>query len=118
MTACAGSRGGADFVYSLGLSLDKDGKIGDVRWDSPAFNAGLTVTNQILAVNGRQYSGDALKDAVTAAKGTTQPITLLVKDGDAYRTVNLDWHQGLRYPRLVKTGKGPGTLDALLAPRR
>ncbi len=108
----------ADFTYSLGFNASNEGNISSVIWDSPAFNAGLTVTNQILAVNGRQYSGDALKDAVTAAKGTTQPITLLVKDGDAYRTVNLDWHQGLRYPRLVKTGKGPGTLDALLAPRR
>jgi len=31
--------------------------------------------------------------------------------------VKLDWHGGLRYPRLEKIAKGPGTLDALLAPR-
>jgi hypothetical protein len=42
---------------------------------------------------------------------------LLIHDGDVYRTVTLDWHGGLRYPRLEKVGKGPGTLDALLAPR-
>ena len=42
---------------------------------------------------------------------------LLVHDGDVYRTVKLDWHGGLRYPRLEKVGKGQGTLDALLAPR-
>jgi hypothetical protein len=34
-----------------------------------------------------------------------------------YRTVTLDWHGGLKYPRLEKVGKGGGTLDALLAPR-
>ena len=108
----------SSIASSLGFNVTNEGNITSVIWDSPAFNAGLTVSNQVLAVNGRQYSGDALKSAVTAAKGTTQPITLLVKDGEVYRTVNLDWHQGLRYPRLVKTGKGPGTLDALLAPRR
>ena len=31
-------------------------------WDSPAFNAGLTVGSQIVAVNGRNFDGDALKD--------------------------------------------------------
>lgn len=41
----------------------------------------------------------------------------LIKSGDLYRTATLDWHGGLRYPKLEKVGKGPGTLDALLAPR-
>ena len=36
-----GQRGGADFVYSLGFNVGKDGKLGDVRWDGPAFNAGI-----------------------------------------------------------------------------
>jgi predicted metalloprotease with PDZ domain len=89
-----------------------------VIWDSAAFNAGLTVGTQVLAVNGREYSGDAIKDAITAAKGTNQPVKLLVKSGDLYRTVDLNWHDGLKYPRLVKTGKGEGTLDKLLAPRK
>ena len=34
-----------------------------------------------------------------------------------YRTVKLDWHGGLKYPRLERVGKGEATLDALLAPR-
>jgi len=45
-------------------------------------------------------------------------VKLLVKSGEVYRTLDLDWHGGLRYPRLEKAGKGQGTLDALLAPRR
>jgi hypothetical protein len=45
-------------------------------------------------------------------------VKLLVKSGDLYRTVDLNWHEGLKYPRLVKTGKGEGTLDRLLAPRK
>ena len=86
-------------------------------WDSPAFNAGLTVGSQITAVNGRDFDGDALKDAIKAA-GAGGPLPeLLIHDGDVYRTVKLDWRGGLRYPRLQKVGTGPGTLDALLAPR-
>jgi hypothetical protein len=67
-------------------------------------------------VNGRNFSGDAIKDAIKAAAGNGPAPQLLVHDGDVYKTVTLDWHGGLRYPRLEKVGKGPGTLDALLAP--
>jgi predicted metalloprotease with PDZ domain len=107
-----------DLTYSGGFTVGGDGKIGSVIWDTPAFNAGLTVGTTILAVNGRDYNGDALKDAITAAKGNSAPINLLVKSGDMYRTVNLNWHDGLKYPRLEKVGKGVGTLDMLLAPRK
>jgi predicted metalloprotease with PDZ domain len=107
-----------DLTYSGGLVIDKDGKATSVLWDSAAFNAGITVGSEILAVNGREYSGDSIKAAITAAKGTTQPVRLLVKSGDLFRTVDLNWHEGLKYPRLVKTGTGEGTLDKLLAPRK
>jgi len=103
-----------DLSYSGGLGLAGDGKITSVIWDSAAFNAGLSIGDTILAVNGRSYSGDALKTAITAAKGTTTPIDLLIKSGDLFRTARLDWHGGLRYPRLVKIGRGKGTLDQLL----
>ncbi len=107
-----------DLTYSGGLVVGHDGKVSTVIWDSAAFNAGITVGSEILAVNGREYKGDTIKAAITAAKGTTQPVKLLVKSGDLFRTVDLDWHEGLKYPRLVKTGKGEGTLDKLLAPRK
>ena len=88
-----------------------------VLWDSAAFNAGLTVGSEILAVNGRDFDGDAIKAAIKAAANGGPAPQLLVHDGDVYKTVALDWHGGLRYPRPEKVGKGPGTLDALLAPR-
>jgi predicted metalloprotease with PDZ domain len=88
-----------------------------VLWDSAAFIAGITVGSQIAAVNGRDYDADALMDAIKAAANNGPAPELLIHDGDVYRTVTLDWHGGLRYPHLEKTGKGPGTLDLLLAPR-
>ncbi|MEO7276490.1 MAG: peptidase M61 [Sphingomicrobium sp.] len=107
----------ANLNYSGGLSVGNDGKVGGVLWDSAAFNAGLTPGDQIVALNGRAFDPDAFKDAIKAAAGQGPAPQLLVKAGKLYRTVALEWHGGLRYPRLEKTGKGPGTLDALLAPR-
>ena len=102
-------------TYTIGATVN-DGVLGGVAWDSPLFNAGVISGAEILAINGRAYSDDAFKDAITAAKTTRQPIELLIKDGELFRTVALDYHDGLRYPRLEKVGTGPSTLDGLLAP--
>ena len=107
-----------DLTYSGGFVVGNDGKITTVIWDSPAFNAGMTVGSELLAVNGRKFDGDGLKAAIKNSKESKEPVKLLVKSGEVYRTLDLDWHGGLRYPRLEKAGKGQGTLDALLAPRR
>ncbi len=36
-----------DLTYSGGFVVGNDGKISSVLWDSPAFNAGLTIGSQI-----------------------------------------------------------------------
>jgi len=105
-----------ELTYSGGLVVGNDGRVASVLWDSAAFNAGITVGSQIVAVNGRNFSGDAIKDGIKAAARNGPAPQLLIHDGDIYKTVTLDWHGGLRYPKLEKVGKGPGTLDALLAP--
>ena len=112
-----GSRGGADFVYSLGLSLDKEGEIGDVRWDSPAFNAGLGTGTTVIAVNGQEYDKDVLEDAVKAAKDSKAPIKLMVKEFDRYRTVDVDYHGGLRYPHLERIEGKPDRLTPIFTAR-
>lgn len=105
-----------DLTYTLGITLNDSGGVTSVAWDSPLFNEGVTNGTQIVAVNGRAYSADDLKGAITAAKGGRTPIQLLVKKGELYRTIALPYHDGLRYPRLEKVGTGPSSLDALLAP--
>jgi predicted metalloprotease with PDZ domain len=107
----------ADLTYSLGVSIGKDGAIGDVLWDGPAFNAGLSPGMSIVAVNGQSYDPDALKDAVTAAKGGSQPIELLVKNFDQYQTIRIDYHDGLKYPHLERDTGKPDTLAQLIKPR-
>ena len=99
-------RHGVNLAYSLGLSAGSNGQIFDVQWDGPAFKAGLVPGLSIVAVNGKDYSPDALKDAVTAAKGGRSPIELLVKNVDTYSSYRIDYHDGLKYPHLVRaTGK-------------
>jgi predicted metalloprotease with PDZ domain len=106
-----------DLVYSLGINLAK-AKITAVLWDGPAFKAGLTVGQEIIAVNGVPYSEEVIKAAVTAAKGGTAPIRLTLKTEALVRDVNVTWNGGLRYPKFEKAaGVADGPLDRLLAPR-
>ena len=110
--------GGADFVYSLGLSIGKDGVISDVRWDSPAFNAGIGSGTTVIAVNGQAYAQDVLEEAVKSAKGNTTAIELLVKEFDRYRTIRIDYHGGLRYPYLERIEGKPDYLTPILTARK
>ena len=108
---------GTDVTYSLGALIDKDGLVTQTIWNSPAFKAGFKVGTTVLAVNGDAYSGDRLKTAIAAAKGTTQPIQLTIKNGQRVRQVSIPYYDGARYPRLQKVDTGEGGLDRLLAPR-
>ncbi len=111
------ARRSADFSYSLGLTIGREGAVAGVAWGSPAFDAGVTNGDTITAVNGTAYSPEAMKAAITAAKGNKEPITLIVKKGDRIEQRVIDYHQGLRYPRLAKIGTGEGGLDRLLSPK-
>lgn len=104
-------------TYSLGLSLDDKGAVQDVLWDGPAFAAGIIAGNSIVAVNGREYSADVIKDAITAAKGGTAPIELLVKRGNRYDTLRIDYHGGLQYPHLERIAGKPDRLSELYKAR-
>lgn len=112
------SRKIVDLSYSSGLVLNREGRITGVLWDSAAFKAGLTVGDQILAVNGIAYDTDRFKDALAAAKDGKAPVTLIVKDGDHFRTVGLEWTGGLRYPRLERIAGSPDRLSAIYAARK
>ena len=109
-----------NLLFSIGIETDgndKDGTVSQVLWNSPAFKAGLTESAQILAINGVAYSDDVLKDAIRAAQGNTSPIELIVKTGDRYTVVSLDYHDGQRYPHLERDPSQPARLDDIMAAR-
>lgn len=107
---------GANLLYSLGLSVDQTGKITLVQWDGPAFKAGLNTSLTITGVNGQAFSADRLRAATNATKGGT-PVDLLIRYGDAFKTVRIDYTGGLRYPYLERIAGKPAYLDDILAPR-
>jgi predicted metalloprotease with PDZ domain len=99
-----------DFLYSLGLSVKKDGKLDTVLWGSPAYRAGLSGAMQLVAVNARAYKAEYLAEAITANKEGSAPLSLLMRDGEFYRAVIIDYQGGLRYPRLERI---PVSLEGL-----
>jgi predicted metalloprotease with PDZ domain len=105
-----------DLTYSVGAVIGEGGRISGVAWDSPMFNAGATAGATIVAINGRQYSNDGFRAAIRAAQTGREPIRLLIKRGERYSDIVVDYHDGLRYPALERIGTGPSGLDDLLAP--
>lgn len=107
-----------NFFYSLGMTLDRNGRVIDMAWGSPAFKAGLTLSTEIVGVNGVDYDADELKDAITEAKTDQAPIQLLIKRNNGFSTVSIPYHDGLRYPHLERVEGAPALLDALIAARK
>ena len=107
----------ATFGYSLGLSVFGNGRIENIAWEGPAWQAGVVAGSTLLAVNGLSYRDERLAAAITANKDGRAPIELLVRDGETFRTVRIDWRGGLRYPRLERLADAPDRLGAIYAPR-
>ena len=107
-----------NFAWSIGLTLTKQGKVNDVRWNGPAFKAGVSTGATLVAVNGEAYTGDVLKSAITAARDSKSPIQLLFKYQGGVRTLSVDYHGGLQYPHLVRVEDTPDYLSQIIAPRK
>jgi len=114
---------GTSFATSLGFALKGEGSdktggntISSVWWDSPAYKAGLTPEMQLQAVNDQAFSPSNLRGAILAAEKGEAPIKLLLKRGDEFLTLTIDYHGGLRYPHLERVESMPDHLDAILAP--
>ncbi len=106
-----------DQSFGIGLVVKNDGEISNIVWDSAAFRAGLATGSRIVAINGHEYSGDLFKDAIREARTSRKPIQIIVRQDKYYRILSLAYWDGLRYPRLEKSGEGEGSLDRLLKPR-
>jgi predicted metalloprotease with PDZ domain len=117
MASAGGRRGaGINVWYSVGLRVTPEGVLSDVRWGGPADKAKLAPGQKIIAVNGNVFSADALKDAIKQAKGATEPIHLILQSDTFVTTADIDYHDGERYPRLVRVDGTPAYLDDITKP--
>ena len=108
---------GADASYSIGLSLRSDGRIIDTVEGMPAAKAGIGPDMKLIAVNGKKFSGDVLRDALRQGKTTSTPLELLVENADYYRTFKLDYHGGEKYPHLGRDDSKPDELTEIIKPK-
>jgi predicted metalloprotease with PDZ domain len=114
--ASGARRGGVNVWYSIGLRVGADGVISDVRWAGPADKAKLAPGQKIIAVNGRIFSADALKAAIKDAKGKTEPIHFILQSDTFVTMADVDYHEGERYPSLVRVDGTPAYLDDITKP--
>jgi len=117
LAAAGGPRGaGVNVWYSLGMRITADGTVNEVKYDGVADKAGLTPGLKIFGVNGEVYSADALRKALDDSKGNTKPIQLMVQDATKLSTIDIDYHDGQRYPSLQRVEGTTDYLDEITKP--
>ncbi|OWK45384.1 M61 family metallopeptidase [Fimbriiglobus ruber] len=102
---------------SLGVLMSPDGVVSDVVRGKAAYKAGIGPGMKVLAVNGRRFSPEVLREAVAASKKSDATLEFLVESGDMFRTYAIDYRDGARYPRLERLAGEPDTLTKILAPK-
>ena len=103
-------------AYSIGVVAKEDGLLADVIPDSPAARAGLGPGMKVVAVAGRRFTLDALRDAVKAGKGGTGPLEVIAATADFFGTYRIDYHGGERYPHLERDASRPDLLSEIVKP--
>jgi predicted metalloprotease with PDZ domain len=114
MTSSAGAYHFVPAAFSIGLVLNDDGLISDTIEGELTAKAGIGPGMKVVAVNGRRFSADVLRDALKSAKTGTAPIELLVENTDYYKTFKIDYHGGEKYPHLVRDDSKPDLLTEIL----
>jgi predicted metalloprotease with PDZ domain len=103
-----------DARFSIGLSVNDDGAIPDVISDSPAAKAGFGPGMRVVAVNGKRFSREILREAIQTAR--SKPIEMIVENGDDFATFRVDYDGGLRYPDLERDSARPDLLSKVVEP--
>jgi predicted metalloprotease with PDZ domain len=101
-------------TFTVGLYLRGDGGVIDTIEGMTAAKAGIGPGMKIVAVNGRRFSAEVLHEAIKGAKGGTEPIELLVENADYYKTFKLDYHEGEKYPHLVRDESKPDLMSEIV----
>ena len=102
---------------SLGLHVTADGTVDDAWPGAPAYTAGISTGMKIVAVNGRRFSVDQLRRALVASMDAKTPMEFIVDNAGYFKTVDVDYRGGLRYPHLERVAGVTDLLTGIAAPR-
>jgi len=105
--------------YDLGMTIGEKTTVTDVRYASPAWQAGIAAHAQIVAVNGREFtdeSADVLENAIKSAQRGNRNLDLIVHSGNHYNTMTIHYRGGLRNPHLERIAGKPDMLAKIVAP--
>jgi predicted metalloprotease with PDZ domain len=103
-----------DLSFSLGMTVSKDTTITDVIPGSPAYTAGIGPGMKLIAVNGRKYSKDVMRAALRAGMHSQQPLAVLAENAEFYTVYQVQYHDGERYPHLVRNESQPDVLSEII----
>jgi predicted metalloprotease with PDZ domain len=108
---------GINAMFSVGLFLADDGRVEDVLWHGPAFEAGLAPGMKLVAIDGQAFSAQVLHDAIAAAQGGSQSLQFQARGDGVVRTYTVHYDGGPRYPHLVREQGRSDYLKQVLAPK-
>jgi hypothetical protein len=72
---------------------------------------------KLLAVNGRRWSKDVLRDGIRETR-RGKPLELLVENGEFFQTYKLDYAGGERYPHLEREMGKPDVLTEIIRAKK
>ena len=106
----------ADFTFTVGMMVSDDGTVVDVTHGGTAYDAGIAPGMKIVAVNGAQYSPENLREAIGNAKTVLNPIQFIVANGAQFKTMSMEYHDGLKFPHIERDGAKPDYLGEITHP--
>lgn len=108
---------GINAMPSVGMFLDKDGKVVDVLWNGPAFKAGLAPGMKLVSIDGRPFSAQVLRDAIAQAQQNSKPIQMRAQNDGDVDPYTVHYQGGLKYPHLIRVEGKTDYLQQVLAPK-
>jgi predicted metalloprotease with PDZ domain len=106
-----------DARYSIGLHLLDDGTVEDTVEGTPAAKAGIGPGMKVAGVNGRRFTEEVFHDALRASKTNSAPLELLIENTEYYETFKIDYHEGEKFPHLIRDESKPDLLTEIIRPR-
>ncbi len=103
---------------SIGMGVSSDGTVGSgLVYGMPAEAAGVAPGMKVIGVNDRKFSLDRFRESI-ADSIVRGKVSLLIEDGDRFRTIDIPYDGGLRYLHLERDESKPDLIEAIYTPRK